>query len=144
MRDEGAVIIHQLGVVKARRDVVDGCLRHGQQLVGLNALDSQEGINQIHREVQQVDDDVGRRRHKKSLVDIAVQRALHLASQERAKVQNRGQASSSAYDVAVLGRGRLNTSSADGDKDGEDEQATFHRIHPSQGTSASSCLNLRL
>src|SRR5260370_36188456 len=86
MRDEGAVILHQGGVLKPRRNAVNLRLRHRQQLVGLNALDSQERFHEIYREVQQIDDNVSGRRHKKSLIDIAVQRALNLASQKSTEV----------------------------------------------------------
>ncbi len=82
MDNLGAVVLHQRGVVKPRRNTFKLGLRHRQQYVGLNALDPQERFHQIYREIQQVNDDVGGRRHKKSLVDIAVQRTLDLAPHE--------------------------------------------------------------
>src|SRR5258708_39078037 len=54
VRDLGGVITHQRGVVKARRDVVDGRPRHRQQLVGLDALNSPKGVDEIYSEVPRI------------------------------------------------------------------------------------------
>src|SRR6266849_5184007 len=121
VRDKGAVIIHQGGVGEPRWNAVERRQRHRQQGVGLNGLDPQERFHEIYREIQQVYDDVAGGRHKKSLVDIAVQRALNLASQQRAKVQNGGQASGGADDVPVLCCGGLSASGGNGNQNGENE-----------------------
>src|SRR5260370_28084741 len=54
MREEGAVIIHQGGVVKYRSKSVNLRLRHRHLVFGLNALYSQERFHVTYRVGQQV------------------------------------------------------------------------------------------
>src|ERR1700687_2662697 len=105
--DGGAVVIHRSGVVQTRRNVSERRLRDGQEVINLHTDDAEQGLHQIEGAVQQISEEVVGRCYEKGLANLAVQAALHLASKEVAKIEDRGQAAGGADDVAVLGSSRL-------------------------------------
>ena len=74
-----------------------------EELVGLNALNSQQLLEEVSDETDEVGEEVLRGSHEIGLTKVAVQRALDLAIRGQTEFEDGAEATGSADDVAVLG-----------------------------------------
>src|SRR6267378_4597716 len=104
---DGAVIIHRSGIVESGGNAVERRLGDGEESIGLNTDDSQQGLDKVQRSIQEIGKKVIGGRYEEGLADLTVQRALNLAFEEIAKIEDGGQTARAPDDVATLGRRRL-------------------------------------
>ena len=79
VHNHGPVVVHRSGVIEAGGDCVYRPLGKGEEMVGLNALNSKQLFEQAPNEAEEILDQVARRSHQVGLADVAVQGALDLA-----------------------------------------------------------------
>src|SRR5260370_31211126 len=90
MPNDGAVVLHRGLVITTRGNGGEWRLRDGQEVVGLNAHDPQQGFRERECPVHKVCEKIVGRCYQKVLADRAVQATLDLTLEEIAEIQNGG------------------------------------------------------
>src|SRR5882672_8242473 len=138
---DGAVIIHRSGIVESGGNAVERRLGDGEESIRLNTDDSQQGLDKVQRSVQEIDKKVVGGRYEEGLADLTVQRALNLAFEEIAKIEDGGQAARGTDDVAILCRRRL-CSAKRKNEHGDNEDDSFHSFNPVKGSPTDEFLSV--
>ena len=138
---DNAVIIHRSVIVESGGDAGERRLWDGEESIRLNTDNAQEGLHERDRAVNQVVEQVVGGRYQKGLANRAVQRALNLAFEEIAKIEDGGQTARAPDDVATLGRRRLWRAERKNDQR-DNEGDAFHIFQPLRGSPTDEFLSL--